>query len=315
MSSYALENIATEQNFDESAYLLANPDVAAAVTKGHFRSGRQHFDIFGKNEKRSLRWHRSKIAAAKKKKLEAIKPLLRKDMPNSMESDYYDFLTEDLKEQFKIIDTDAISSNNYGPPTLDMIKEYETGWILDCGAGRRSIYFDNVINLEIAAYDTTDVRGVGEKLPFIDQSFDAVLSIAVLEHVKDPFLCAKEITRILKPGGSLMCCVPFLQPFHGYPHHYYNMSYQGLKNLFEKDFDIKKIDVPLSVLPIWSLTWIIRSWSEGLKGKTKTEFLNLRLADLMEPSIQYLDRSFVKELSLEKNLELASATVLFGNKK
>lgn len=315
MSYYILQDKATDQNFDESAYLLANPDVAAAVNKGHFKSGRQHFDIFGKKEQRSLRWHHSKIFEAKKKKLEAIKTLLRQDMPNNTTDDYYDFLTEELRQQFKIIDTHAISSNNYGPSTLDIIKEYEKGWILDCGAGRRSIYFDNVVNLEIASYDTTDVRGVGEKLPFIDQSFDAILSIAVLEHVKDPFLCAKEITRVLKPGGHLMCCVPFLQPFHGYPHHYYNMTYQGLKNLFEQDFEIKKIDVPQSVLPIWSLTWIIRSWSEGLEGRTKNEFLNLRLADLMESGIQYLDRSFVKELSLEKNLELASATILFGNKK
>jgi hypothetical protein len=26
--------------------------------------------------------------------------------------------------------------------------------------------------------------------------------------------------------------VPFLQPLHGYPHHYYNMTGEGLRNLF-----------------------------------------------------------------------------------
>ena len=106
-------------------------------------------------------------------------------------------------------------------------------------------------------------------MPFVDNAFNAVLSIAVLEHVKDPFLCAREIARVLKPGGDLMCCVPFLQPLHGYPHHYYNMTHQGLKNLFEDLLKIDRLDVYENILPIASLTWIVRSWADGLKGKAK----------------------------------------------
>ena len=33
--------------FDERAYLLENPDVAAAVARGDFKSGKEHFDLFG----------------------------------------------------------------------------------------------------------------------------------------------------------------------------------------------------------------------------------------------------------------------------
>ena len=33
--------------FDERAYLLENPDVAAAVARGEFKSGKEHFDLFG----------------------------------------------------------------------------------------------------------------------------------------------------------------------------------------------------------------------------------------------------------------------------
>jgi hypothetical protein len=40
-----------------------------------------------------------------------------------------------------------------------MIARCSDGLVLDCGAGLRDIYFDNVVNYEIVDYDTTDVRG------------------------------------------------------------------------------------------------------------------------------------------------------------
>ena len=46
--------LATEDNFNERAYLLKNPDVAAAVAKGTITSGRDHFDKHGKKEGRRL---------------------------------------------------------------------------------------------------------------------------------------------------------------------------------------------------------------------------------------------------------------------
>lgn len=39
----------------EAEYLKANPDVAAAVKEGKFRSGREHYEIYGEREKRLLR--------------------------------------------------------------------------------------------------------------------------------------------------------------------------------------------------------------------------------------------------------------------
>jgi hypothetical protein len=40
--------------FDESAYLSANPDVAAAVRAGQFKSGRHHFEVCGAAEGRAV---------------------------------------------------------------------------------------------------------------------------------------------------------------------------------------------------------------------------------------------------------------------
>jgi len=43
-----------ETTFDEQDYLSANPDVAEAVKRGIFPSGRDHYDRYGKNENRKL---------------------------------------------------------------------------------------------------------------------------------------------------------------------------------------------------------------------------------------------------------------------
>ena len=45
-------------------------------------------------------------------------------------------------------------------------------------------------------------------LPFRDQSFDIVICSEVLEHIPDHQRAAREIVRVLKPGGTLVASVP-----------------------------------------------------------------------------------------------------------
>jgi hypothetical protein len=45
--------------------------------------------------------------------------------------------------------------------------------------------------------------------------------------------------RVLKKGGTLLSVVPFMQGYHGYPHHYQNYTASGHALLFkEGGFDI-----------------------------------------------------------------------------
>ena len=52
------------------------------------------------------------------------------------------------------------------------------------------------------------VGDVNERLSFEDASFDAIIAIAILEHIFDPYHIMKECYRLLKRGGCLIVYVP-----------------------------------------------------------------------------------------------------------
>ena len=185
--------------------------------------------------------------------------------------------------------------------------------ILDCGAGRQAEYFPNVVNLEVVSYSSTDILAVGERLPFVDNCFDAVVSFAVLEHVKDPFKCAAEIMRVLKPGGVLYTQVPFLQPVHAYPNHFYNMTMQGLRSLFD-GMHVEGSGVLPFGQPIFALSWILNNYASGLPSNLRESFEKLTVADLMAPPGAQLGSPHVVSLDPGTAEALACANYLFATK-
>lgn len=228
-------------------------------------------------------------------------------------SNRYNFLNTQFAEYGNIKPTAEISANEYDPIARKLIQQFTDGLILDNGCGLRHFYYDNIVNLDVVDYPTTDVLAIGEKLPFKSNVFDAIFSLVVLEHVKNPFECAKEIRRVLKPGGTLYAVVPFLQPFHGYPDHYYNMTSSGLKNLFS-DLEIVECNVPLSGLPIASLSWFLNSYLRGLPAPVAEQFKNMKIADLLGHPESYIERDFVQNLPPEVNEELASCNYIIAQK-
>jgi SAM-dependent methyltransferase len=66
----------------------------------------------------------------------------------------------------------------------------------------------------------SDLLADAHALPFVDGSFDLVLSYAVFEHLHNPFIAAAEVARVLAPGGTFFGTVSQGEPFHhSYFHH------------------------------------------------------------------------------------------------
>ena len=117
--------------------------------------------------------------------------------------------------------------NPYPVRFLDFL---EMGMVaLDCGSGTRSM--PGVVSLDYLPGPGVQVSGDCLALPFADNTFDAVLSQAVLEHVTDPQLAVDEMVRVLRPSGVLFIEAAFMQPVHMEPWHYFSISARGLAHL------------------------------------------------------------------------------------
>lgn len=149
----------------------------------------------------------------------------------------------------------------------------------------------------------------GRKLPFPNNTFDAVLSIEVIEHVKNANLMLKEIQRVLKKDGVLIVTTPnkywpmethYRLPFltylpqkisdyyvkvsgKGEKYDVYPLSYNYFSQLISKYFDFE--DITLDV---------IQRYREFELDKERGE--NVRYAAGFLGVVRYLKLDFIGKL-------------------
>ena len=179
--------------------------------------------------------------------------------------------------------------------------------VLDVGSGTRRLRAD-VVNLDIDAFDNVDLVANATRIPFLDETFDLVISEAVLEHVPDPRGVVSEMIRVLRPGGQLYVDVPFLQGFHADPHDYQRYTLPGLDVLLEGFEPLAK---GVSVGPSSALAWMLREYLPLWAPKTLRTPAAIASGWLTAP-IKYLDRVVGHRPGAER---IAAGLYFWGRKR
>jgi len=150
------------------------------------------------------------------------------------------------------------------------------GFCLDLGSGdgkhRRQIQQAgwHWIGIDVANSQNLSAIADAQQLPFVANSIDVVFTNQVLEHIPRPWLAIAEVFRVLKPGGSFVGGVSFLEPFHD---SYYSFSHWAIEELLQSQgFEIVEIrpgtsafvTIAAHMLPDMPLGSIIGKWAGWL---------------------------------------------------
>jgi SAM-dependent methyltransferase len=109
------------------------------------------------------------------------------------------------------------------------------GLVLDLGAGLRpfaGLLPGRTIALDHRARPEIDLIGDAHRLPFGDATFDAIVCTEVFEHLLEPPAAAREMIRVLKPGGRLALTTRFCFPLHERPSDFWRFTPYTLARLF-----------------------------------------------------------------------------------
>ena len=142
---------------------------------------------------------------------------------------------------------------------LDAVREFAgklapNSLILDAGAGEaqygpeltRAGHRYRAIDLGVGEgdwdYGKIDAWAKVEELPFPGETFDGMLSLAVLEHTPFPRGTLHEMARALKMGGQLMIIVPTMWEEHQMPNDFYRFTrYGAIRMLEEAGFAVDQV--------------------------------------------------------------------------
>ncbi len=125
-----------------------------------------------------------------------------------------------------------------------------------------------------------DIVGDIHQLPLADNSVDAVICIAVLEHVEEPARAVAEVYRVLKPGGCAFFYAPFLFYYHpmpGYYQDFFRFTSDGWRYL-TRQFSTTEIQnvrgalaTAMNLFPWFSKRTKIFDWFDRLFKKEKSQ--------------------------------------------
>lgn len=182
-----------------------------------------------------------------------------------------------------IVNADQHLSNPLPASALALIHGAR-GPVLHLSAGGSADRFDHVIEVEAAIFRHTDLVADSHRLPFAEEAFEIVIALNAFEHYRDPRLVAREILRVLRPGGRVLIHTAFIQPLHEAPRHFYNCTRYGLETWFQ-GFETETLQVSDNFHAGHSLAWLASECEAALRKRLSSlsadEFLSAPIGRLV----------------------------------
>jgi len=179
--------------------------------------------------------------------------------------------------------------------------------ILDLGSGTRRLA-PYIINLDLYTLPNVDVVGNGCILPFKNESFNAVIVTAVLEHTPQPAMVVNEILRVLRTGGYVYAEAPFIQAYHPDLEDYSRFTLTGINYLFR---NFEKLESGICVGPTSALCGIFQVYISVLIDIPLLRSIIYHAVGWLCFFIKYLDIW----LALKKKSHVISSGFWFYGKK
>lgn len=150
--------------------------------------------------------------------------------------------------------------------------------LLDCGAGTGRFALEMQAHCRVLVLDDHEealrflrarfspeqvLQLSGPRLPLPDASVTRVTALDVLEHIEDDASAAREIHRVLAPGGIVAITVPasmaLWSDWDVSLHHFRRYDRAGLRRLFAPDqWEIVQLNYT-NVAP-YPVVWLVRRW-------------------------------------------------------
>lgn len=214
-----------------------------------------------------------------------------------------------LTKVLQFIFDPSYATNKYRNELISSLGENSR--ILNIGSGVKK-FSGRCINLDIEDFANVDVIADAQDMPFLDNSFDAVIFEYVIEHIPDSTKIIQEIYRVLKKGGAVYSTVPFIQSYHGNPVDYYRFTIDGFNQLWKKFGFFKVICKPLGG-PTAAFICIIKEYFAVLlscNNKTLYAILSQLLIIPLFP-FKYIDVLLIKN----SNAHNISYSIVYVGKK
>lgn len=143
-----------------------------------------------------------------------------------------------------------------------------------------------IVSTDVAISDSTDYAVDAHSLPFADNTFDAVIVQAVLEHVVDPVRCVGEIHRVLRPQGLVLAETPFMQQVHLGRYDFTRFTHLGHRRLFRMFTEIESGQTAASGT---ALAWSLKYFMTSLTGSAVLRRVLTYMANICFSWLKHLD--------------------------